>query len=323
MTMLAATIALGVLLAPASAWAQATVFPSKPVTMIVPFAPGSATETEARLYGKRMQDSLKQPFLVDFKAGAAGQIGYNHVAKAPADGHTLLIVTGGFVVGAAVQKNLTYDPINAFAPISLLSTRPAILVTHPGLAKNFQEYIAYGRANPGKINLGDTGAGGLSHISGAWLHSTINVKVTHVHYKGNSAVYLDLIAGRIQAGVVSLAGGMPYEQAGKLRIMGVASAQRARLAPDRPTLWEQGAVGYDYFSWYGVSAPGATPAVVVNKLSEEFNKAVHHPESVTWLNNGGAEPVGSTPEAFRKLVATDIARWAKAAKDAGIDSVEE
>ena len=302
---------------------QTPAYPVKPVTLIVPYPPGSSTETEARLYARRLQDSLKQTFLIDFKAGAGSTIGTGYVGKAAPDGYTLLAVTAAFSVVPAVRKNLPYDPHKDFAPISLMSERPAVVVTSLDAGKDFRDFAANARKNPGKFNFGSTGAGGLTHVAGVYLANAADIPLTFVHYKGNAQAYVDLAANRVQVLVGPLNGVLPLARAGKVRIVGVVTPERTRAAPELPTIAEQGVPGFSYSSWFGIITTGGTPASIVSKLSDELSKAVQHPESVGWLSKGGAQPIGSTPEFFRKHIATEIARWTKVAREANIQGGEE
>lgn len=301
----------------------AQVYPIKPVTIIVPYPPGSSTETEARLYAKRLQESLKQSFLVDFKAGAGSTIGTGYVGKAAADGYTLLASTAAFSVVPAVRKDMPYDPVKDFAPASLMSERPAVVVTSLDAGKDFRDFVANARKNPGKVNFGTTGAGGLTHVAGAYLGTAAGIPMTFVHYKGNAQGYLDLVANRVQAMVGPLNGVLPLAKAGKVRIVGVVTPERTKAAPDLPTIAEQGVPGFSYSSWFGIIATGGTPATIVAKLSAELSKAVQHPESIEWLSKGGAQPIGGSPEHFRKHIATEIEKWTRVAKEANIQGGED
>lgn len=298
-------------------------YPARPVTIIVPYAPGSSTETEARLYGRRLQESLKQSFLVDFKAGAGSIVGTTYVGKAAPDGHTLLASTAAFSVVPAVRKDLPYDPMKDLAPVSLMSERPAVVTVSLAAGKDFREFVANARKDPGKFNFGSTGAGGLTHVAGAYLGSAAGIPLTFVHYKGNSQAYVDLIANRIQVVVGPLNGILPLSQAGKVRVVGVVTPERTKAAPDLPTIAEQGVPGFSYSSWFGILTTGGTPASVIAKLSAELSKAVQHPESIEWLSKGGAQPIGSSPENFRRHIATEIDKWTKVARESNIQGGED
>ena len=320
-----ACLGAGVLMLSAAltAHGQAISYPVRPVTIIVPYAPGSSTETEARLYARRLQESLKQSFLVDFKAGAGSIVGTTYVGKTAPDGHTLLASTAAFSVVPAVRKDLPYDPVKDFAPVSLMSERPAVVTISLEAGKDFREFVANARRNPGKFNFGSTGAGGLTHVAGAYLASAAGIPLTFVHYKGNSQAYVDLIANRIQVVVGPLNGILPLANSGKVRIVGVVTPERTKAAPDLPTISEQGIPGFSYSSWFGILTTGGTPAPVVAKLSAELARAVQHPESVEWLSKGGAQPIGSSPEFFRKHIATEVEKWTKVARDAKIEGGED
>ena len=297
-------------------------YPSKPVSVILPFPPGGPTEPEARLEIKKIGELLGQPFILDFKAGAATSIGTNYVVKSKPDGYTLLVTAASLTVFPAFYENLQFDVTKDLVYVSLMSKRPTALLVTPSLpAMNFREYIAYVKANPGKVNMGTSGSGGVGHLAGAWIHSetgTMNM-VTFVHFKGTGPVFPELIAGRIHAHPTSLASAMPLVKAGKLRVISIMSDERTRLMPDVPTLQEQGlASGVGYTTWQGFAAPAGTPAAIVNKLSENFAKTAKSPEVAGPLEADGGVMVGSTPEQFRLMIGREVAAWKKVVKDTGI-----
>ena len=318
--------ALCAALLPSLAWAQtsADAYPSKPVALIIPVSPGGGTDAEGRLYAQKLTESMGKQFVLDYKPGAGTTIGANYVAKATPDGHTLLIVSAGFVIAPSFYKTLPYDPEKDIAPISLLTTRPVMLVVHPGLPiKTPAEYIAYTRANPGTLNFGTTGIGGSLHLAGLWLDSVTNGNVTFVHYKGTGAMLTDLIAGRVQVATQTIPVAMSHAKAGKLRIVGNASAQRSPVFPDVPTFAEQGAAGYDYSSWLGIAATGGTPTAIINKLRAEMVKAGHSPDVHKRMTDDGATMVLSTPAEFGAVIKTEISRWRRLLQQAGIKPTEE
>ena len=268
-----------------AAWAQgaATNYPTRPVTIIIPYSPGSSTEPEVRLYAQKMTEYLGQTFTVDFKPGAGSTLGTAYVAKAAPDGYTLLQVSSAVVIA-------------------------------PLLYKNLQEYIAHARANPEKVNFGTSGAGGPQHIAGAWLHSATNTKVTFIHYKGGSPGFADLMAGRIDVLTNPLAASIPNIKAGKFRALAVTSQERTPLLPDLPSVAEQDPANlkdYEYSAIIGIIAPRNVPAPVISKLSVNLMKAARSPDIVQKLAGGGAVMIGSTPEEFRKLLVNDTERFRK------------
>ncbi len=316
-----AAFAATALLGAASACAQA--YPSRPVVIINPF-PGGATEIGARIYSQKLTESLGKPFVVDYKPGGGSVIATNFVAKAPADGHTLLISSASFTISAATHPDLPYDPIKDIAPISLTLIKPAMLMVHPSLpVNNFEEYIAYAKANPDKLNFGTTGAGGSYHLVGAWLHSLTNTQVTFAHYKGTSALFADQMAGRIHVSPSSIFNGLPHIKSGKLRAIIILSKERSSQLPGMKTVAEQGIPEFDYSSWEGMFTGGAVPRSIVATLSSEFGKIAKMPDVIQkFSGTDGSLVVGSTSEQFRQHVATEIGRWRKIVKDNNIKAVD-
>jgi tripartite-type tricarboxylate transporter receptor subunit TctC len=294
-------------------------YPNKPVQVVIPYAPGGTTDVEARLYTQKLGEALGKSFVLDFKPGAGAVAGSNMVAKGVPDGYTILMTTASLAVSPALVKDLPYDPVKDFAPISLMSKRATLILMHPSMPfKTFPEYVAFAKANPGKINFGTSGAGGIIHLAGAWLSSLTGTDVTFVHYKGSGQMYTDLLAGRVHVTPVTFTTGLPYIKSGKLKPLVVTAAERSKLL-DLPTVAEQGVPGFEYPSWFGVLAPPATPAPIVNKLSAELAKIAKLPDVVQKLGEtDGSQMVGSTPEQFRKMIITETARWKKLVAETGI-----
>ena len=294
-------------------------FPSKPVTLIIPFAPGGPVDIEGRRHAAKMTEVMGQTFLLDFKPGAGETIGTTYVARAPADGYTLLVGSASFTINPFLYKDLPYDVLRDFAPVSLVSQRASVLLAHPSLpAKNVPELIAYARANPGKLNWGTTGVGSISHLSGAWFQNAAGIKATLVHYKGAGPAQIDLIAGRTDLGSLTVLASLPLMKSGKAKALGVLSNTRSKILPDVPTIEEQGVAGYNASSWFGVLAPAATPVAAVNRLSEGFAKAVRSPDVAAPLEAEGIALVGSTPAQFRQMLAGETERWHKVVQENGI-----
>ena len=293
-------------------------YPSRPVTVIVPFAPGG-NDREARLEATKLGELLGQQFLIDYKAGAGSTIGTAYVAKAAPDGYTLLVVQGPFTSLPALYKDLPFDTVRDFSPVSLMSKRTTVLLVSMGFpAKSFAEYIAYAKANPEKINFGTAGAGATVHLAGAWLHSVTNTKVTFVHYNGSGSVLPDLCAGRVDAFPANLLVALPLIKSGKVRPLAIMSDKRSSLLPGLATIAEQGVSGYDYASWLGYSAPAGTPAAIISKLSEGFERVAKLPDVTAAIETEGGTMYGSTPAQFRQLIVTETARWRKVIQDNGI-----
>lgn len=294
-------------------------YPAKPVTIVVPFGPGASVDIETRLYAGKLSEQMGRQFVVEYRAGAGGTIGTAYVARAPADGHTLLTITSSFTGAPALYKNLAYDPIRDFSGVSLMSKRTGVILVHPSVPyTNVAEFLAYARANPGKINVSTTGAGGTPHLNAEWLHNMTRTQVTFVHYKGSSSGLTDLMAGRVQVTYATLLSGMAHIKSGKVRALAIASAERSPSMPLLPTVQEQGVPGYDYASWLAIAAPNATPAAIVNRLSAELGKVAKMPDVMQRLEADGGILIGGSPGALNQLIASESARWRKLVADADI-----
>jgi tripartite-type tricarboxylate transporter receptor subunit TctC len=298
---------------------SADAYPSKPVTLVIPFAPGTSIDQAFRLYAQSVLENTGKQFIMNYRVGAAGSIGAASVAKAPPDGYTLVAATSALVITPFVYSNLTYDHIKDFAPITLMVKQLYVLVAHPSAPfRNAQEYIAYARAHPEKIDYATAGAGSSTHLPGALLHYMTNTKVTFIHYKAATQRMLDLIAGRVHVTGATLAAALPHIKTGKLRSLGVASAQRTPLYPDMPTIAEQGVPGYEYSGWNGLSAPAGTPPAVINKLHAMFVTAGKDPNVVTKMEASGTMMVNSTPGEFRQHILAETDRWRTFIKATGL-----
>ena len=303
------------------AMAQSTVdsFPAKPMTWIASYAGGGPNDQETRLYANKMTALLGQQVIMDYRGGAGGTIGYAAVAKAAPDGYTLLIATGSYTIIPSLYKDLPFDTIRDFAPVTQISKRPSVLAVNPLFpAKTFSEYITYARNNPEKINVGTAGAGGISHLAVALVHSMSKTRVTYVHYKGTGPVLPDLLAGRIDITAFGLLAALPLLKSGKLRALALTDDKRSRLVPEIPTVAEQGLPEYSVPNWLGYLAPAATPTAIVNKLSDNFALVARAPEVLAPLEAGGSILVGNTPAQFRQFIAADTAVWKKVIQEAGI-----
>lgn len=306
-----------------SAFAQEAVdrFPSKPITLIVATALGGAGDVEARLYAKVLQANTGWPVVVETRPGAAGRIGFAHVAKAAPDGYTLLMVTSSFPLAPALFKSLQYDPIKDFEPITLMSKRKTIFLARASFpANNVVEYIAYAKANPGKVNFATAGLGNITHLSGAWMHSATNTKATFVHYKG-VAMYPDMLTDRVDVTMDAMNGaGIPLVKAGKLKALGISSLTRSDQMPNVPTMAEQLKIpDFEYPSWLGVAAPAGTPRAIIDKLNAEFVKVSKSPEVTRKIADDGGEVIGNSPAEFKKQVMAEINRWPKIVKELGFE----
>ena len=314
-----AAYALSATLLPGAVFCQAADYPSRQVTLIVPFGPGAATDIETRLYTQKLTENSGQSFVVDYKPGAGTTTGSAFVARAAPDGHTLLVISGSFAASPALYKTLPYDPIKDFAPISLMSKRTTVIVAYPSTPyKNISEYIAYAKAHPGEVNVSTTGSGGSVHLNAAWFHSLSNTTVTFVHYKAAAAGQTDLLAGRVQITFTSLLSANPHLRAGKLKVLGIGNAERSPMLPGVLTAVEQGLPGYDYSSIFAILAPAATPTAIVNKLNAELGKVARAPDIVAKLEADGGLIVVSTPQQLRQWLIAEIARYRKLVQEAGI-----
>ena len=320
MKTLVRTFALACSLAlPLAAAAQA--FPSKPLRIIVPFAPGGATDVLARLFGGEMQKSFGQSVVVENKPGAGGNIGAEAGAKAAPDGYTLTLVAHGFMsVNPHVYKSLGYDSIRDFAPVTQLVTAPLLFVTNPNAlpAKNLREILDYAKANPGKLVIGNGGSGTAQHLAGELFSSMANVNVVHVPYKGSAPATTDLLGGQTHAMLDNMVTLIPHVKSGKLRAIAVSTPQRVATFPEVPTISEAGVPGYDAGTWYGVCAPGGTPADVVSKLNAELVRAMKQPEVSAKIAEMGLIAVGSTPAEFAQFIRQQRDMAGKLVKQAGL-----
>jgi len=306
----------------AALWAlpahAADTLAQRPITLIIPLAAGGPNDVEARMYTARMPGVLSQQFLIDYKPGASGTISAAFIARSAPDGHTLQLTGGSFGAFPALYKDLSFDTIKDFSHISLMSLKHFVFVVHPSLpAKTFQEYIAYTKANPEKVNLSTTGSGGSTHLGGVWLHNMLNTKATFVHYKGAGPASIDLVAGRVQATPLALQTSLPLIKSGKVRALAVMGRQRAKPLPDLPAIAEF-VPGYAFESYIGISGPAGIPDGVVKQLSDAFGKVARMPDVVKLLEAQGSVPVGSTPAEFRQLIQTESDRWKKVVRENNI-----
>ena len=305
------------LVAPAG---HAQDFPNKPIRFVVPYAPGGASDVTARLLGQKMTDAWGQTVAVDNRAGANGIVALEFVSKAPADGYTILMANlGPNAINPAVYSKLPYDPVKGFAPVTLTTLVPNILVINPYLpARNLKEVFALAKAKPGQMSYGTGGYGSSNHLSMELLKSMAGVNITHVPYKGDVPAMIDAMAGQIEMSVPTVVAASPYVKSGKLRAIAVTSSKRVGSLPDVPTVAAAGVPGFESVSWGGVMAPGGTPAFVVNKLNAEIVRILRLPEIQERLQALGAEVVGGSPAEFSAYLEAEIAKWGKVARAAGV-----
>lgn len=307
-------LALGLIFASGAAIAQSAQYPTKPVRMIVGFAPGGGTDLLARVLAQKMTEALGQPVIVDNRAGAGGTIAADLVARATPDGYTLNAMTNSYAVNASFYK-LPYDPVADIAPITLIGTSGYLMVVNPKVpAATMKEFLALARARPRELNYGSSGQGAISHLAIELFKLMAGVDLTHVPYKGTAPVLTDLLSGQIQFTAGAIPPTMPHVRSGRLRALGVSTAQRSRLAPEMATVSEAGVPGYDVSSWYAVSAPPRTPKAIVAKLNGVIAQILAQPEISGRFEKEGVDAVHSTPEALGQIIKTDIAKWIKVSK---------
>jgi tripartite-type tricarboxylate transporter receptor subunit TctC len=302
-------ILLALLFALAAA-AHAQEYPSRPIRLIVPFAPGGGNDTVARLVGESLGKRLGQPVIIDNRAGAGGVVGAEAAAHAAPDGYTLFLGgVGSHAINPNLHANLGYDPVRDFAPVSLLAQAPLVLVVHPSLpAQSVQQLVALAKAQPGKLNYASNGNGSSSQLAAVMFAAMTGIDIVHVPYKGLAPALADLLTGRDEMMFSSIVAILPHVQAGKLRPLAVTSRKRVALLPDVPTVAESGVPGYETSSWYGILAPAGTPAPVVRRLHDEIVKVLAQEDVRKALAGEGAEPVGNTAEEFSEFIRSEKER---------------
>lgn len=312
------SVSLALVCAAVSAPAWAQTYPSRPIRVVVPFPAGGGTDIVARIVMRKVADSLGGTSVIDNRAGAGGTIGTELVAKAPADGYTIGIVSGSHAINPALYRKLAYDSINDFAPITLLVSGPGLLVVHPSLpAKSVPDLIALARARPGQMSYASAGNGTPPHLAAELFKSMANVKIDHVPYKGNTAAFADLLSGQVVMSFPTIPSALPLVKAGRLRALAVTSKERSRIVPDVPTIAASGLPGYEASSWYAALAPAGTPAAIVNRLHQAIAKALEQSDVRETLVTQGLEPVGNTPTQFAQLLRSEMEKWAKVVSASG------
>ena len=299
--------------------ATAQTYPARPVTMVVPFAPGGPNDIIVRLVAQKLTETWGQPFVVENRPGAGGNIGTDFVAKAAPDGYTLLSVGPGSLIINPLIGKVPYDTARDFAPVTLMARAPNALVAHPSLpAGSVKELIELARSEPGRVNYGSGGNGSTPHLAGAMFAAMAGVALTHVPYKGTAPATADLIGGQVQIAFLGIPTVLPHVKSGKLRVLAVTGKHRSPELPGVPTVDEAGVPGYELSPWYGLLAPAGTPREVVVRLGEEVSRVVRAPEMKEKLAVQGAEVAGGSPEEFAALIRADTSTWSRVAKDAGI-----
>lgn len=296
----------------------AAAYPTKPIRMIDPYAPGGSTEAQARALAQYMSDSWGQPVVIDGRPGAGSALGTQIVAKSTPDGYTLLFANAAFATVPNLSKKPLFDPLRDFAPIVQVGTQPLILVAHHSLPPTLKELLAHAKANPGKLNFGSAGAGGSSHLAMEYFKSMAGINIVHVPYKGSAPATVGLLAGEIQLATFSANSVIAHIRSGKLRALGVTTRKRSETLPDVPPIAEIGVPGYEVVQWSGVLAPAGTPKDIVSKLNQKINEALKAPDVKERLSKIGVEPAGGTSEQFAAFVRAEVAKWGKVIKEAGI-----
>ena len=297
----------------------ATTYPDKPVRLIVPFAPGGTIDVLGRIIGEKLSARLGQPFVIDNRAGANSVIGCEIVAHAAPDGHTIIIVAAGFAVNATLSPSLPFDTVRDFAPVGTVAGGPYLMVVHASVpAKTVAEFIAWAKTRPGGVNYASTGIGSPPHLAAELFRLSAGVDLHHVPYKGGGAVLPDLLAGRVSMFFGSISTLRAPVQAGKVRTIAVTTLKRAPAMPDVPTFAESGLPGYEVNGWYGMLAPARTPRNTIAALNGALRQSLEDGDTRARLATNGLDPMPNSPEEFAALIRSEIAKWGKVIRAAGI-----
>lgn len=307
---LAATVVCGT--------AAAQTFPNKTVTIVVPFSPGGATDIMSRLLAERLNNRLGQPVIVENRPGAGTMIASEYVARAPADGYTLLMAASSLGIAPSLYSKVNYDPIKDFTPVTQVASVVHVLVVKPSLpVKNVAELTSWLKANPDKANYGSVGAGTSTHLEAELFKSVANVQMQHIPYKGSAPALAAMVGGQLEVMFDAYATSGPFIKDGKLRLLAVTTAQRSKSLPDTPTVAESGLPGYEAMPWLGLVAPAGTPATAVNKIHDEVAQVLKEPAVQEKFRALGLDIIGNTPAEFSTFLKNDIVKWAKVVKDSG------
>ena len=309
----------GAVLAGAAGLAHAQAFPSRPVTIVIPFPPGGISDNSTRVIAQKAAAGLGQPIVIENRPGAGGQIGADVVKNAKPDGHTLYLANiGSHGINQSLYSRLSYDPMKDFEPITILFSSPNLVVVPASSpVKSMAELIAYAKTKPGKASYGSQSIGSGGHLSGEIVKAKNGLDLVHVPYKGSAPVLTDLVAGRIDFLFDPITTALPFVKDGKLRALAITADKRSPLVPDVPTLAELGYAGYDVNPWFGLAAPAGTPRPIIDRLNAEFAKAANDPEVVKRLGDQGIEAASMTPEQFAAFIKSETARWTEVVKISG------
>ncbi len=294
-------------------------FPGRPVRFLIPFAAAGSNDVVARILAHKLTERWKQQVVADNRAGANGIIGIDMVAKAPADGYTLLIASTTYTMNPSLYK-LPFDPVKDLAPVSLIAEGPLMLCSHPGFApRNVAELIALARSKPGQLQYASSGAGGIAHLAGVLFERTAGVTLLHIPYKGSGAGVIDAVSGQVPLIFSSVSPVLPFVKNGRLRVLGMGGLKRSSFLPETPTIAEAGVPGYESNMWWGIMAPGRTPKATIQRLNRDIRQAIDARDVQERFANLGMEIRVSAPEEFSKIVASDIGKWSAIIKDAKLD----
>lgn len=309
---------LALLLLTLAGLSHAQTWPTRPIRLVVPFAAGGTTSILGRAMADKLAPLLGQPVVVDNRPGAGGNVGMDAVAKSEPDGYTLLMGPIGLAINPALYNKMSFDPIRDLAPIGLYAGVPNLLVVHPSVpAQSLKELIALFKANPGKYNYASNGNGTSSHLAAEMLKSSAGVDIVHIPYKGGAPAMADLLAGQVTMLFDQMPAVLPQVKGGKVRALGVSSAQRSAAAPEVPSLAEAGLPGFDMTVWFGLLAPARTPPAVLQRVNAEMGKVLQDPEFRTFLAGLGVSPLGGSPDAFASFIQAETQRWAQVVKASG------
>ncbi|MEO5671112.1 MAG: tripartite tricarboxylate transporter substrate binding protein [Ramlibacter sp.] len=313
------SLLVGAALALSMAAAFAQAYPSRPVRLVVPFAPGGFTDVVARILGQKLSIALGQQFIVENKSGAGSTIGTDFVAKSPPDGYTLLMVSSTHVISHWIYKSLPYDPLKSFAVVSKLADSPYVLLVNPKVpARNVQEFIALAKSAPDTIHYASSGNGSAQHLMGGLFVAMTGAPLKHVPYRGSAGAAQDLVAGVVESSFAGVPNALAQVPQGRLRALAVTTGKRIPQLPDVPTLQEAGVAGYEAAVWLALLAPAGTPPDIVARLNAEIGKLMAAPDSRKALFDAGVEPTPSTPDAMADYMAQELARWGKVVRDTGV-----
>jgi tripartite-type tricarboxylate transporter receptor subunit TctC len=293
-------------------------YPSRPIRVVVPYSAGGSSDGPMRVIAQEMSKQLGHQMVVENKPGQGAMLGSADVVKAPPDGYTLLLASNPNAISASLYSKLTHDPVEDFAPISLLASEQAVLLVHPSVpAKNLREFIAYVKQRPGKVDYSSSGNGSAQHLFMAMFLSQAGIQMSHIPYKGSAQAVTDLLGGQVSAAMPGLAAMRGHIRDGKARALAVSGAKRASAAPEIPTMMEQGMKDYELYVWMGMLAPKGTPAPIIERLHREFVTALRAPAVKTFMDGAAIEAVGSTPAEFGRFFREEKVRWAKVIKETG------